>query len=941
MLLVVGLCVIGAAVILTQDAEATVVNVDDPRLIEVSYETLGGQNLFVGDRGVTFHLRVINGFGDTMSDDEPISSVTVSISPMVHDEEGNEVETPVHRWTTMKVDPGVSLQDGSSYLFRDFEFNVKGDAQPMMYNFTVVVDFITTDSEAESYKGYIHWTLRSNVLPGSFPSLYPGEIDRRVSVRLDVQRTLSEMELTLEVPSAEFSFFPGTMAVTTRRPDPSGSDWYPEFLMSVDRFASAETHEAPYTLVYKNTDDVRCTETGIIEIPVRSLVMVELRSVIHTIPQGTTSKDLTLYVRNIGNVELLSLRVTLSSASSRYFWLATDHYEGATAVGPSWIDVGDLAVMEEISVPLGLSIDKTIPQGVHRIMFDFRSYYAEPGLELPFSSSGTWTSVSGLMVPRVTMGSGTITLDPDSYSVTGMDLFMEVSDTEMDVRVSDMLTPTVGPSSRNVELAFKLKNWGKVDYRNVVAMVETGTSLSPFVDPMEGMVGTSAEYAFPTNFNSGDEERVSFHVDLAPDVQPGTYLVPVSVTGEETLSGKAISADLRIRMLVRGTGPILQISTVSPGTIGEGTGFTLSIAIENVGDDTARDVLIVSMSKADWSGAGAPAGQGDACSPVPLRLPVFVGDIVPGNITIAEVHMLCPRGMEDGQVFFLNLTLDYMDSLGAHPTRVDAVKGVSVQVERGVGPVLVISSISPDRIDAGKDFELSMVINNMGDETAHSVILGPCPDVDRMRGDQDGDQGEGSPPEPVTLPLFLGDIEPGSYAVAKVVMCCNPDMVEGRVYPVFLTLDYEDPDGNHPPAIESVQKLSIKTKGSGEAEERSIYDTGNTLLVVVTICLIVVVALYVVSTVARIQSSRGPRPPREGRRPPRPPTPEELPPQSMEPTPSEHHPPEAPPPEEGAQGYSEPTQYDGQEQYPTGEETDVSSYYEKQLWGGEGGGDSG
>jgi len=323
-----------------------------------------------------------------------------------------------------------------------------------------------------------------------------------------------------------------------------------------------------------------------------------------------------------------------------------------------------------------------------------------------------------------------------------------------------------------------------------------------------------------------------------------------------------------------------------------------------------------------------------------MALPLYLDDIVPGNTSMAEIRMRCNPGLEDGRVYSITLTLDYVDSLGNHPSPVQAVQEVSVKVKVGDGPALEFRTIDPITIKAGKDFSLSLAVFNSGDETAHNVILGMGPQEGQAAGP--ALPSCECPPEPTTLPLHLGDIEPDGFVMVDIPMRCNADMLEGHVFTMCFSLDYTDPGGSHPRETEMVHQASIKTQGTTVTAESTIYSTGNTLLFVLTICLVVIVAIFAVSTIARINQGRKPK---EGKKElpgtPRPPTGSEN--QQVyadygttykEPTAEQS------PPQEQASGSDQEATYDqSQDPQTSGEqapvEADTSSYYEKQLWGGD------
>jgi len=932
LLLIVGLMCAGAFVALSDDAGATYYNVYDSRDIRLYYENLDGQSIYLGDKNIDFDIRVLNGNYDLMNDDSPIRHVSVSIATQVHDEDGKTVDSPVARWNTRVVDNDATLYDGYYAYFYDFDFNVKTEAKPMRYNFTVIVDYETDDGLDQSYKGYVHWTLYPTVIPYDFPSFYPGVQDQSSQVRLDVRRYASEMELTLQSPSAVFTFWGDQITVVTERPEYTSSDWYPTFLISVDRYADAGEHRGAFTLHYKNPDGVRCTETGEIVYRVNNLAMLEVRSSKVAVTQGTTETTLALTVRNTGNARMYDVEVAISSISSEYIWRSPDHYEGGTPTSKRWVYVGDVDTWSESTVQVNVSIDQMIPQGVHRLMFDFRAVYKDHWSEMPRTCSGSWTSTGDGMVPRVVMDGTAITLALGTYDVTGMDMRIKVVDEDMDVMVTSVLTPTLGQTRANVEVAFMLENVGDVEYREVTVKLLTDDPDSPFHNPSNLAEGYSETFTVPGVLSPGEARRVSIYVDVAEDAPPGTYDVLAVVTGDEVVGGYPVSTDLTFRVLLAGDGPVLRVRAVTPATVTGDQDFTLTLTIDNIGDDTARKVIIGSMQVA----------EGEVPPFEPVALPLYLGDMVPGNTTMAQVKMHVNPGMADGCVQSLVFSLDYVDSQGNHPSPVEAMQKVSVRMAECFGPALEFRTVSPETVRSGEDFTLSIAIFNVGDATARDVVIGPGPGDGAVAM-----ESHETPPEPLTLPIHVGDIEPDKFAMVDIPMRCNADMVDGRVYSICLCVDYQDARGEHPPESELVHQVSVKTKGSGETTETTMYSTGTTLLYVLTFCVIAIVAIYAVATGARIYQNRSGAPRERRPREKAPPT--ETPPAQYDAQQRYYDPGAQDPalPVEAQVAYDQQAGYDPA-QYPEGQpeqageqppeqppqQADTGSYYERQLWGG-------
>jgi hypothetical protein len=540
------------------------------------------------------------------------------------------------------------------------------------------------------------------------------------------------------------------------------------------------------------------------------------------------------------------------------------------------------------------------------------------------------------MVPRVSMRTGTINLNPLNYDVDGMNLRMIVADLDMDVMISSVLTSSFGTQKENLEVAFYLKNHGAVEYRDVTVQLETGTHMTPFVNPVLPGEGLSESFTMPGTLSPGDQVRVSIYVDLSETATPGTYDVPVLVTGDETRTGQPLSGELTLRVLVTGDGPKLNIRAVSPSTIACVGDFTLTLTLDNVGDDTARGIVLGTRQAAE----GMTPPEGTMRPFEPLALPIYLDDMVPGNTSMVEIPMRCNPGLEDETAYPILFTLDYVDSRGNHPSSVQAVQEVSIKLERGDGPALEFRTVSPETFKAGEDFTLSLALFNTGDEVAHNVVLGMGPQDVKSEGSEPPSRE--TPPQPTTLPLYLGDIEPDKFVMVEIDMRCNKDMMEGHVYAICFCIDYTNDAGEHPSDTEAQHQVSVRTKGTPVTAESTMYSTGNMLMYVLMVCMIVVVAIYAIGTITRVQQGRRPKVKEGTEVTPRPPTPAET--QQyyadygttyQEPQDEQYSAQEQDAGSEEQASYDQP-QEEAYTQDQTTTEADTSSYYENQLWGGGG-----
>ncbi len=144
-------------------------------------------------------------------------------------------------------------------------------------------------------------------------------------------------------------------------------------------------------------------------------------------------------------------------------------------------------------------------------------------------------------------------------------------------------------------------------------------------------------------------------------------MVPVFVTGINSDTGSVFNADLEARITLRGVGPLLKITEVSPTEVRPGDDFVLKLTITNVGDDTAWNAILSAPPKVTEK-EGAMSGVEDAVTtPEPEVLPIRLGTIRPGDMTIVEIPMRCCDDVEGGQIYPFYFCINCTDSYGYHP----------------------------------------------------------------------------------------------------------------------------------------------------------------------------------------------------------------------------------------------------------------------------------
>ena len=668
--MIAGLLIATAFVMVPSPVNATIHTGPDERGIYIYYESLDYQSIYVGDKDISFYIRIVNGDDDEYTDDDPIRHCNMSIDQAVRDADGMTVESPIANWDTREVNADATLYDGSSpYTFSGFQFDVKADAKPMYYNLTVRMSYHTDDNQSASFYGYIHFDISPRASLDDIYDLYPGDKKKGISVHVDVYSTLKDARLYLTAPSGFSWFGSSTQTISAFRSGSSYYDWYVPFSISVDEGLrpNMDGYMGTYRLEYEDTYGLNIAEEGEVAFHVNALPMLSASMEIDEFIQGTTATILTITVKNTGNVDLYEGKVWINSVSTAFIFTASDHYEGSSTVSYSRVDIGDLRMSDETTAEFSVVVDTFIPEGKHKILMDFSGYFYDPVYEIYRKVYTWWTSGTQGYYPVVNIDSSNVYLDPDSSSVEGMYGNLQVIDESAEVRVQSSTVLDLGGQLYDNWMYIYVENYGNIDYDNVVLKMETNTEESPFLNPIDSDSPVSEDIMMSDSLRSGRTYTLVAHLSIKPGTEPGVYLVPMTMTGINSDTGRVFSTDLEARITLRGMGPRLKITDVSPSEVNPGDDFTLKLKVTNVGDDTAWGAVLSVPPKVTEK-EGVSSGVEDAVStPEPEALPIYLGAIAPGEERVIEIPMKCSASTKGGQVYPFYFSINCTDSYGFHP----------------------------------------------------------------------------------------------------------------------------------------------------------------------------------------------------------------------------------------------------------------------------------
>ena len=145
----------------------------------------------------------------------------------------------------------------------------------------------------------------------------------------------------------------------------------------------------------------------------------------------------------------------------------------------------------------------------------------------------------------------------------------------------------------NVEISCDIDNLEQVGFLDIRATLHVGPG-TPFFNPLDHSATTVENDIGPssTSISPGGTAEMFWHVDVDPNTHPGVYKVNITITGRNADTTEYITATTQAMVEIRGFGPELVVTGVTTGDIAPGKIFFLNLTIQNMGDDTARDVFV-------------------------------------------------------------------------------------------------------------------------------------------------------------------------------------------------------------------------------------------------------------------------------------------------------------------------------------------------------------
>ncbi len=663
----------------------------DMRGVEITSTSLDNNDpYFPGMEDVDFSVTVWNwnvgGFPDVAEDDgDTIIDCEMTIDTNIEDENGNPVSTPFEDFSNnVDTDSQIFNSDWDDFWF---SFDIRGDAVPGTYNLSITFVYWNESasfSDDFTIEGNILFDIEYRAQINDVGGLIPGDKNKNVNALLNANNNMPGDEgmvdpiLEIDLPSGDFTWYDDTATESSAMYIGTIDSWESEnfwYMVSVSPITDSGAYDADYVLTYTTENGVACIEYGEIDFIVGHLAMLEVTVAVDTLAQGTPLATWALTFENVGTVDLLDVKLQLDPASDAFTYMPADHWEDGHTVSYAWLELGNIAVGGTHSETMNVGIDLYIPEGMHKVMFQFWGMYIDPDTDTYKNTAIDWTMSGAEYAPRVNMDGNSFTLDSDTSDVKGPFIWIDVTDTTMDIMLTSTNTLSLGGRIIDNGLELDVMNFGNIDFSNVALTIETNSATSPFLNVVDPESTSSEEAILPGTLTAGNTLTAILMVNLAPGATSGVHSVPVTITGVNMDMGESISTTLDARVTISGVGPKLEITTVAPGEIKNGADFTLTLTIVNNGDDTARNIAIGMPNIGGFAGETNEI-NGDIRAPTADALPMYIPDLAPGESYDVSIDMKANKDMSSGHVYVMSFATSYTDSFGSSDT---VTHGVSLK----------------------------------------------------------------------------------------------------------------------------------------------------------------------------------------------------------------------------------------------------------------------
>ncbi len=339
-----------------------------------------------------------------------------------------------------------------------------------------------------------------------------------------------------------------------------------------------------------------------------------------------------------------------------------------------------------------------------------------------------------------------------------------------DLRVSSVSTtpPKVYPDS-DFNLSIGIGNTGGDNAKNVMITLTLPTE---FEGEKTASLGT---------ISSSSTSTASFNLKCLKNTESKTYNIPMDITYIDE-KGTEQTEKRSVDLFVDKRGDIkIQIGgvTTTPTKIYPDTDFSLTLTLENTGDQDAKSMQVDLELPPEFTGEKT----------------AFLGTLAKDSSSKSDFDLRATKNAKEGQVYTFIVKTRYDDEGGAEHQE---EKTFEVFVLDRGNIKLDISGVnsSPTRILADTDFSVTVTLENSGDQAAKSAgITLVLPE---------GFTGESN--------AFLGTIKAAGSASASFDLKTSKETSSGTAHNVIMKIDYKDENGA-PYSLEKNFDLFVHKRG--------------------------------------------------------------------------------------------------------------------------------
>ncbi|WP_455393152.1 VWA domain-containing protein [[Eubacterium] cellulosolvens] len=196
--------------------------------------------------------------------------------------------------------------------------------------------------------------------------------------------------------------------------------------------------------------------------------------------------------------------------------------------------------------------------------------------------------------------------DPESVDLDtyGPYIIVNVQDTALDIEPTGTPTFWLGGDIRNLNVVITLNNHEYVQYTDIeiyLPLIAKRETMPTFENPANASQPVKGKLSSTTLAPNGGTLTATFNVDLNVDADSGVFEFELDFRAMNDYTKQLIQGKIPVTIRVYPKEPILIIpqldpvkgtSTVYAKNVKPGDSFTLTFTIQNIGEDTARDVYI-------------------------------------------------------------------------------------------------------------------------------------------------------------------------------------------------------------------------------------------------------------------------------------------------------------------------------------------------------------